>query len=281
MPTNRGPEQAYPDPPRSWSRAGILLGTWVAAWAGVLFFGFGLQAVAQAQGEERLPMSGSTASLNLFHEIFVERDLGAAEALLCDTYSGMSPEDITKNYLEWEESNGRTGATIRVNDVTSNEFNVSIDYGPDSEPVIERFTVITQSRDGDDCVDHVSERESGTSPQPTPDDETSAPTLTGHETVSSYFDEIYRNQDAGSAESYQCERYSGLSTSDLLGIYSSHSHEGPGQTQYSLDVTARGSVPGQSDDFAVTVSLDDDEHAFMVVVDATTAQRCILSVVES
>lgn len=275
---SRGPEQAYPDPPRSWTRAGILLGGWVAAWTGVLFFGMGLQAVAQAQDEERLPLGGQAVSRQLFHEVFLERDLDAAGDYLCDTYSGISLENITQNYLDWEDANGRAGVTIRVNEVSPQEFEVTIDYGPNDNLVIEGFTVITQAHDGDDCVDGITEREIEDTPSPTPDDSTTEPELTGQDAIKGYFDQIYQNQDVEAAESYQCEEYSGVSTSELLEIYSSHEHEGAGSTQYSLGIRATDSVAGQSDDFSVLVSLDDEEHPFVVVVDATTPTRCVTSV---
>ena len=275
---SRGPEQAYPDPPRSWTRAGILIGTWVAAWAGVLVFGLGLQAMAQGQDNDRLPLNGQAASRQLFHEMFLEKDLETAAKYLCDTYSGLPLETVQKKYMDWEAQNGRTGVTVSVNQVTPQEYEISIDYGPDNAVVIERFTTITQPREPDDCIDDLFEREQADTDVPSPDESPDAPEVSGREAIEGYFNRIFEDQDLEQAEVFQCDGYTGASASDLLEIFTSHEHEGAGSTLYSLSTNATGTT-SSTDEHSVVISLDDDKHTFKVIVDASTPKRCISSVV--
>jgi len=274
----RGPEEVYPDPPRSWTRAGILLVGWVAAWGAVFLFGLGLQAVAQAQADEKLPLGGQAVSRQFFYEIFLDRDLDAAGQFLCDSYSGLPIDGLSKKYLDWEAANGRTNVDISLNQVTDREFEISVDYGPSSAVVIERFTTITQPSEDDDCITDLYVRADDPvepSPEETPDE----PEISGRDAIDGYFDAIFRNQDAAAAEQYQCGEYSGVPISELLDIYTAH--QGTGDVEYSLNVTATSSEEGKSDQYSIVVTLDRDEYSFSVLIDATTPQRCVASVTET
>ncbi len=283
---SRGPEQAYPDPPRSWTRAGILIGTWVAAWAGVLVFGLGLQAMAHGQDDDPvLPGDSHAAVAGYFDSIFVYRDLSDAAALQCSDYNGPPPSELLAIVESWESANGERSGIATIDVITDgHRHKVTAVYGQSGSPSRALFWG-EGAQEGDSyCVSQVTNREPDSSPGSEPDETTEAPGAS--ESVSDFLAHIFRDEDRTAAEAMQCTGYQGVALTDLLAIPASHSHEGGGETLYDRTLHPRVAPDGMNefapmDFFHAEVTLDKNSHEFMVMYDPEPGQQCIAAVFDN
>lgn len=112
---NTASEDNYPDPPRSWKRAGGLLGGWGITWIAVLVLGLAFQVVAQPAGSgnpnDDEPVDARDATRKFFSSILTENDMDRANELQCDDPPDLSAQDVLE---VWEDDYGK-GARGTVN----------------------------------------------------------------------------------------------------------------------------------------------------------------------
>ncbi|GAA4912209.1 hypothetical protein LX16_2429 [Stackebrandtia albiflava] len=107
------PAESYPDPPRSWRRAGLLFAAWAAAWTAVLILGLGWQVVAAPSGTgnpvEDDPVNPRDVTRKFFAAIFTEQDLSLAARLQCPDPPGLDPQEI---WSAWQTDIGDYGGQV-------------------------------------------------------------------------------------------------------------------------------------------------------------------------
>ena len=155
--TGRDGRTVYPDPHRSWKRTGTLLGGWAAVWLAVFLGGFTLNAVAdpgQTDIREEAPKTPFETARWYAVSIFDNRDLSAAEALLCSDHIGEPPKQMLEDLKDWQNSDGSLPeSSLGKFDARSDtEFSAVIRVGSSSNPQPLPYVITIDDEDGTPCV---------------------------------------------------------------------------------------------------------------------------------
>ncbi|MGH8794558.1 MAG: hypothetical protein ACRDXX_18150 [Stackebrandtia sp.] len=266
--------ESYPDPKRSWRRAGALLAGWAATWAAVAVMGMSWKAVADA-GEESVldepPASAQQAVGRFFTKIFEDRDLNAAKEVACPDYTEPSVEDLYAVLDDWEQENGEKSGNrsldIKPVDGDAGKFTVTVTYGSSDNPQLRRYEASSVSADEEYCVSAVEDVTPDPSDEPDPSEDPE-PIRGAKDTAEGFFEAVFNGEDP---KDWQCADYSGLEPDELLP-------EGEGDPSLSLD--PRESDFSDADRFFVEISLrGDSSQAAEYTIDIRVGieEPCVLA----
>ncbi|MFD0557324.1 hypothetical protein ACFQ3B_09745 [Stackebrandtia endophytica] len=248
----------------------------------MFLFGLGMQAVAQAQDDEKLPLDGQAATREFFRLALQTREFEAADQLLCSDYSGLTSEQLRNEFsalADAENAGGLREINVRQSEppTTPESFVVRVTYGDPSGPSVVVYESVTTANDDDDCIAQISEREPTTEPEPS--SSPTEPKVAAKDVVNTFTAAVFQDQDEALAESLQCSDYTGQSIDELLAIRANH--DGGDETRVKLDVTPHTKTEPYvttHDRFKVLVDLDDDTYEFYVTTNPDDPQRCVSSV---
>ena len=109
-------EESYADPPRTWKRAGSLLGSWAVVWASILIAGLVFEGLVDASPDtitHEDPEDPKSAAWQYMDFALTKGNTEDAEGLECSEISGLSSKELVQSIKDWEKEQGvRASPTI-------------------------------------------------------------------------------------------------------------------------------------------------------------------------